>query len=108
MARELSMAYVSQDEDTSQPERRTRFVGKRHSDIDESLSPTSDISASTKTPTRATLRSCPIIRRAIATTRSKTNLMRRETRRLSNYKIDEQAGEADIVCDDVVKLKIDY
>ena len=28
MARELSMAFVSQNEDTSQPEKRTRFVGK--------------------------------------------------------------------------------
>ena len=34
--------------------------------------------------------------------------MRRETRRLSYLKIDEQPGEADIVCDDIIKLKLDY
>src|SRR5207248_10173000 len=35
MARELSMAYVSQNEDTFEQERRTFFQGKRHTDFDE-------------------------------------------------------------------------
>src|SRR5262249_60657796 len=35
MAREISMAYISQNEDTFQQERRTFFAGKRHTDFDE-------------------------------------------------------------------------
>src|SRR6185295_2017097 len=35
MSRELSMAYLSQNEDTFQQERRTFFQGKRHGDFDE-------------------------------------------------------------------------
>src|SRR5260370_34426313 len=38
----------------------------------------------------------------------RTKLMRRESRRLQYQKIEDQAGETDIVCDDVVRLKLDY
>src|SRR5262245_54753524 len=35
LSREISMAYLSQNEDTNQQDRRTFFVGKRHGDLDE-------------------------------------------------------------------------
>src|SRR5262249_28932677 len=35
MSREISMAFVSQNDDPTMPERRTFFVGKRRGDIDE-------------------------------------------------------------------------
>ncbi len=108
MARELSMAYVSQDEDTSQPERRTRFVGKRHSDVDEILF---SYFGHQRLYQDANEADTALVYYYSARDRDdsrKTNLMRRETRRLSNYKVDEQAGEADIVCDDVLRLKLDY
>src|SRR5437764_1621922 len=35
LAREVSMAYISQNEDTFQQERRTFFQGKHHTDFDE-------------------------------------------------------------------------
>ena len=108
MARELSMAYVSQNEDTSQPERRTRFVGKHHGDIDEV---TFSYFGHQRLYHDANEADTALVSYYAARDRDdsrKTNLMRRETRRLSNLKIDEQPGEADIVCDDVVKLKLDY
>ena len=38
----------------------------------------------------------------------KTDLVRRETRRLAYLKIEDQPGESDVVCDDVVGLKLEY
>jgi general secretion pathway protein J len=108
MARELSMVYVSQNEDTSQPERRTRLVGKHHGDIDDV---TFSYFGHQRLYQDANEADTALIAYYSARDRDdsrKTNLMRRETRRLSNYKIDEQPGEADIVCDDVLRLKIDY
>jgi general secretion pathway protein J len=108
MAREVSMAYLSQNEDTSQQERRTFFVGKRHTDIDELRfsyyghqrlyqdANESDTAQVAYTPARD--REDP----------RKTNLVRRETRRLSNLKMEDAPGEADIICDDVIKLRLDY
>jgi general secretion pathway protein J len=108
IAREISMAYVSQDEDMSQPERRTRFVGKRHTDIDELL-----FSYFGHQRLYQDANECDTALIAYYSARDrgdsrKINLMRRETRRLSYYKIDDQAGQSDVVCDDVVRLKLDY
>jgi general secretion pathway protein J len=108
MARELSMVYISQNEDTSQPERRTRLVGKHHNDIDEVLF---SYLGHQRLYQDANEADTALVGYYAARDRDdsrKTNLMRRETRRLSYYKIDEQPGEADIVCDDVVKLQIEY
>jgi len=108
MARELSMVYVSQNEDTSQPERRTRLVGKHHGDIDEVLF---SYFGHQRLYADANEADTALVYYYAGRDRDdsrKTNLMRRETRRLSYLKVDEQAGEADIVCDDVIKLKLDY
>jgi general secretion pathway protein J len=108
MAHELSMVYVSQDEDTSQPERRTRLVGKHHNDIDDVMF---SYFGHQRLYQDANEADTALVAYYAARDRDdsrKTNLMRRETRRLSYYKIDEQPGEADIVCDDVIKLKLDY
>jgi general secretion pathway protein J len=108
MARELSMAYLSQNEDTSLGERRTFFQGKRHTDFDEVRfsyfghqrlyqdgreSDTAQILYTTKRD-----RDDP----------KKTNLVRRETRRLQNLKPEDAPGESDVVCDDIVKLRLEY
>ena len=108
LARELSMVYVSQNEDRSQAERRTRLVGKHHSDIDEVLF---SYFGHQRLYQDANECDTALVYYYAARDRDdsrKQNLMRRETRRLSNYKIDEQAGEADIVCDDVLKLQLSY
>jgi general secretion pathway protein J len=108
MSRELSMVYTSQNEDTSQPERRTRLVGKHHNDLDEV---TFSYLGHQRLYQDANEADTALVGYYAARDRDdsrKTNLMRRETRRLSNYKIDDQPGEADIVCDDVIKLKLDY
>ncbi|MDB4970126.1 MAG: putative ral secretion pathway protein [Myxococcales bacterium] len=108
LARELSMAYISQNEDTSQPERRTRFVGKRRSDVDEIMFSYLGHQRLYQDANEADTALVGYYSARDRDDSRKTNLMRRETRRLSNYKIDEQPGEADIVCDDVIRLKLDY
>jgi general secretion pathway protein J len=108
MARELSMAYVSQNEDVLQQERRTRFLGKPHGDVDEL---TFSYFGHQRLYQDANECDTALVSYYAARDRNdsrKINLIRRETRRLSNLKIDDQAGEADIVCDDVVKLKLQY
>lgn len=108
MAHELSMVYVSQNEDTSQPERRTRLVGKHHSDIDEVLFSYFGHQRLYQDANEADTALVYYYAGHDRDDSRKQNLMRRETRRLSYDKIDEQPGEADIVCDDVIKLKLDY
>ncbi len=109
ISREISMAYLSQSEDTSLPERRTFFMGKKHGEFDELRfsyfghqrlyadgheSDTAQVLYYTQTRDREH--------------RGSINLMRRETRRLSNLKADDAPGETDVVCDDIVKLRLEY
>jgi type II secretion system protein J len=108
LARDLSMAYLSQNEDTGQPERRTLFVGKRHFDIDEIR-----FSYFGHQRLYQDANECDTSQVAYYSQRDREvsgrlNLMRRETRRLQYLKIDDNTGETDIACDDVVKLKLDY
>jgi general secretion pathway protein J len=108
MAREIEMAYLSQDEDTFQQERRTFFVGKRKSEFDEiafSYFGHQRLYADGRESDTAQVLYFSARDREDS---KKTNLMRRETRRLSNLKPDDAPGETNIVCDDVVKLRIEY
>lgn len=108
MAHDLSMAYLSQNEDTAQPERRTLFVGKRHFDIDEVR-----FSYFGHQRLYQDANECDTAQVYYYGLRDRNhsgqmNLMRRETRRLQYLKVEDNAGETDILCDDVVKMKIDY
>jgi general secretion pathway protein J len=108
IARELTMAYVSQNEDTSQQDRRTFFVGKRHGDADElrfSMLGHQRLYADANEADTAQVVYYGARDREDS---SKLNLLRRETRRLNNLKPEIAAGESDIVCDDIVRLKVDY
>jgi len=108
LSRDLSMAYLSQNEDTGQPERRTLFVGKRHFDVDEarfSFYGHQRLYQDANECDTAQVEYYGMRDREIS---GRTNLMRRESRRLQYQKIEDQAGETDIVCDDVVRLKLDY
>jgi general secretion pathway protein J len=108
LARDLTMAYLSQNEDTGQPERRTLFVAKRHFDIDEarfSYFGHQRLYQDANECDTSQVQYYGMRDREIA---GRMNLMRRETRRLQYLKLEDNAGETDIVCDDVVRLKLDY
>jgi general secretion pathway protein J len=108
LARDLSMAYLSQNEDTNQAERRTFFVSKHKNDIDEVR-----FSYFGHQRLYQDANECDTAQVVYYGVRDrndsrKMNLVRRETRRLSNLRPEEAAGEGDIVCDDVVRLKLDF
>ncbi len=106
LARETTMAFLSQNEDTSQAERRTFFIGKRRGDIDElrfSMFGHQRLYADANEADTS-----QVLWYGRRNREGHLDLMRRETRRLSNLKPETAAGESDLVCDDVMRLKIDY
>lgn len=108
IARELAMAYLSQNEDTTQPERRTRFVGLRHAKIDEitfSYFGHQRLYEDAQEGDTAVVSYSPSPDRDH---RGVTDLMRRETRRLGYWKPDDLAGQRDILCDDIIGFRVDY
>jgi general secretion pathway protein J len=108
LARDLSMAYVSQNEDTAQPERRTKLVGKRHVGGDEL---TFSYFGHQRLYQDANESDTALVSYYTQTDREdsrKTNLIRRETRRLAYDKINNIPSEGDIICDDIVAFKLDY
>jgi general secretion pathway protein J len=108
MAREIEMGYLSASENTALSDRRTFLVGSSHGDVDE-LS----FSSFAHQRLRAGLAEGdtsvinyfgerdPDDRRAL-------NLMRRETRRLQAENPSNIAGEAYVLCPDVLRLKFSY
>ncbi len=102
------MAYISQNEDTSQPERRTLFVGKRHFDIDEVRFSYFGHQRLYQDANECDTAQVYYYSQRDREVSGRLNLMRRETRRLQYLKVEDNTGESDIVCDDVVKLKLDY
>lgn len=108
MARELAMAYLSQNEDTTQPQRRTRFVGKRHDKIDEL---TFSYFGHQRLYEDVQETDTAVVQYTSQPDRDRsgvTDLMRRETRRLGYYRPEDISGERDLLCDDIVGLRVDY
>ena len=108
MAREIEMAFLSENNATSAQEPRTRFLAVSRPDIDEltfaafahqrlkggvNESDTSDIMYYGARD--------PQDRRVL-------NLMRRETKRLQALDPAAIAGEAYVLCPDVVRMKLTY
>jgi general secretion pathway protein J len=107
MARDIGQAFLSQNEDTAQPERRTLFVGKNKFGVSELR-----FSYFGHQRLYQDANECDTAQVGYYSLRNretgKTDLMRRETRRLQHLKLDDNPGETDTLCDDVVKLKFDY
>lgn len=108
MSREISMAFLSQDEDISQQERRTLFMGKRHNDIDELRFSYYGHQRLYQDANECDTAQINYFAARDREDTRKNNLMRRETRRLSNLPINDAPGETDLVCDDVIRLRFDY
>ena len=107
MVRDITQAYLSQNEDTAQPERRTLFVGKNKFGVSElrfSYFGHQRLYQDTHECDTAQVGYFPMINRETG----KTDLMRRETRRLQYLKLDDNPGETNVLCDDVIKLKFEY
>jgi general secretion pathway protein J len=108
MAREIEMAYKSDNNPISSTEQRTRLVGVSRPDVDELLfsafahqrlrggSAESDTSIISYYGDRD-----PEDRRVL-------NLMRRETRRLQALDPAAVPGESYVLCPDIARLKFSY
>jgi len=108
VARDLSMAYLSGNEDRSLQDTRTFFVGAPSGDIDAAHFSTmahtplyADANESEQTVVAYSEEPDPDDRR-------KTDLIRRETRRLANESWDAIPGEADVLFHDVTSFKLAY
>lgn len=108
MVHDISSAYLSLNEDTNQDNRRTLFIGKSRSPVDElrfsSLGHRvlwADANESEQT----------LISYAHVADRddpSKTNLVRRESRRLSNEPWESEPAEVDILLRDIQRVEFEY
>jgi general secretion pathway protein J len=108
IALDLSMAYLSFNEDRTQPERRTRFVSKHHSDVDELIF---TYMGHQRLYQDANESDTTMVQYYGARDRNDSrvqNLMRRETRRLSYQKPEDAPGESDILCEDIETLHFSF
>jgi general secretion pathway protein J len=108
MSREIGMAYLSQNEDTGQQERRTFFVGKRTGDVDELRFSMFGHQRLYADANEGDTSQVVYYGGRDRDDSSRSNLMRRETRRLQNVRPELASGGAEILCDDVVSLRFSY
>jgi type II secretion system protein J len=108
MARDLSAAYVSQNEDRNLDNRRTLFLGKEDTPVDELRFSTLGHVAlwANANESEQTLISYHAVRDRDDS--SKTNLVRRESRRLSNEPWESEPAEADLLLRDVERVGFEY
>lgn len=108
MARDISSAYLSANENQTLAERRTLFIGDSHGSVDElrfsSLSHQS-LWAESNECEQALIAYFSDTDRQDS---SKTDLLRRESRRLSNEPWKSEPGETDVLLRDVSKVEFQY
>jgi general secretion pathway protein J len=108
MSRDLSMAYLSANEDRTLLDPRTYFSGEASGEVDSITFSClahqrlyADVHESDQTVVSYYPGTDPDDRR-------KTDVFRRESRRLANEKLDAIPGESDVIFVDVAKLEITY
>lgn len=108
MARDISSAYISGNEDTSLDNRRTLFLGKEDTPVDElRFSSLGHVSlwANANESEQALISYHAVRDRDDG---SRTNLVRRESRRLSNEPWESQPAEADLLLRNVERVAFEY
>jgi general secretion pathway protein J len=108
MARDISSAYISGNEDKSLDNRRTLMVGKETSPVDElRFSSLGHMSLwANANESEQTLISYHAVRDREEP--GKTNLVRRESRRLSNEPWESEPAEVDLLLRDVERVAFEY
>jgi general secretion pathway protein J len=108
MAREIAMAYISDHEDPTISDRRTLFDGHGRGSIDALTFSYMGHERLFKDAPEADTAVVMYYGEPDPNDRRKTNLMRRETRRLQAIDPRKLPGDAYVLCEDVVRLKITY
>ena len=108
MAKDLSSAYISGNEDKSLDNRRTLLVSKENSPVDElRLSSLGHLTLwANANESEQTLISYHAVRDREDS--GKTNLVRRESRRLSNEPWESEPAEVDLLLRDVERVAFEY
>ncbi len=109
LSREISMAYLSQNEqDPFQQNKRTFFIASTKVDIDELRFSYLGHQRLYQDADEGDTAQIVYYSGRDRDNGNKINLMRRETRRLNNLTPEQASGESDIVCDDVIRLKLQF
>jgi general secretion pathway protein J len=108
MVRDLQSAYLSDSEDKNQIERRTLFIGKSRGTVDELRF--SSLGHTTLWANAAESEQTLISYSAEQDQddSSKTNLLRRESRRLSNEPWKSEKAEVDLLLRDIQRVSFEY
>lgn len=108
MAKDLSSAYISNNEDTSLDNRRTLLVGKETTPVDElRFSSLGHMTLwANANESEQTLISYHAVRDREDS--GKTHLVRRESRRLSNEPWESEPAEVDLLLRDVERVAFEY
>jgi general secretion pathway protein J len=108
MARDISSAYVSSNEDTNLDNRRTLFIGEENTPVDELRFSTLGhvtLWANANESEQALISYHSVRDRDDS---SNTNLVRRESRRLSNEPWKSEPAEADLLLRNVERVTFQY
>jgi general secretion pathway protein J len=108
MAREFAMAYISDHEDPTISDKRTFFDGRTRGPTDEV---TFSYMGHVRLYKDAAESDTALVQYFVASDpddRRKSNLMRRETRRLQAVDPSQIPGETFVLCEDVVRFKLSY
>lgn len=108
MARDISSAYISRNEDVNLDNRRTLFIGKGDSPVDElRFSSLGHVTLwANANESEQTLISYHAVRDRDES--GQTNLVRRESRRLSNEPWESEPAEADLLLRNVERVTFEY
>ncbi len=105
---DMSSAYISANEDQSLQERRTLFIGKSGGDVDELrfTSMAHRVLWADANESEQTL--IYYYSENDTEDSSKTNLLRRESRRVSNDQWEREPAEIEVLLRDIQKVKFEY
>jgi general secretion pathway protein J len=108
IVRDLNHAYLSANEDQTQIERRTLFVGKSSGEVDELRFSTMAHAALWGDADESEQTLVAYYAETDPTDASVTNLVRRESRRLSNEPWKSEPAEIDLLIPDIEEVHFEY
>jgi general secretion pathway protein J len=108
MAREIEMAFFSENDTIAIEERRTRLVAVSHPDVDELIFSSFAHQRLRGGAAESDTSNISYFGERDPEDRNILNLMRRETRRLQALDPAAISGETYVLCPDIVRLKLAY
>ncbi len=108
MVRDLESAYISSNEDQNLQERRTLFLGKSHGSVDELRFSSLGHKSLWAEANESEQTLIAYFSESDREDRSMTDLLRRESRRLSNEPWKSEPAEVDVLLRDVEKVEFEY